>query len=103
MPLPFTQRETFMRFTTRQIHSGVTPDPATGSLLTPIYQTTTYVQPSIDEYLAKGYSHSRSGKIVASISGGAEVDRRRFSDPDPRSPSDGCQRNPSSSPWLRVP
>ena len=40
-----------MRFTTRQIHSGVTPDPATGSILTPIYQTTTYVQPSVDLYL----------------------------------------------------
>ena len=50
-----------MRFTTRQIHSGVTPDPATGSILTPIYQTTTYVQPSVDEYLSKGYSYSRSG------------------------------------------
>ena len=50
-----------MRFTTRQIHSGVTPDPATGSILTPIYQSTTYVQPSVDEYLSKGYSYSRSG------------------------------------------
>lgn len=50
-----------MKFTTRQIHAGVTPDPATGSILTPIYQTTTYVQPSVDEYLSKGYSYSRSG------------------------------------------
>jgi cystathionine beta-lyase/cystathionine gamma-synthase len=50
-----------MRFTTRQIHSGVEPDPVTGSILTPIYQTTTYVQESVDKYLAKGYSYSRSG------------------------------------------
>ncbi len=50
-----------MGFTTRQIHAGVTPDPQTGSILTPIYQTTTYVQPSVDEYLSKGYSYSRSG------------------------------------------
>ncbi len=50
-----------MRFTTRQIHAGVTPDPATGSILTPIYQTTTYIQPSVDEYLSKGFSYSRSG------------------------------------------
>ena len=49
-----------MGFTTKQIHSGVTPDPVSGSILTPIYQTTTYVQPSVDEYLAKGYSYSRS-------------------------------------------
>jgi cystathionine beta-lyase/cystathionine gamma-synthase len=47
-------------FTTRQIHSGVTPDPTTGAILTPIYQTTTYVQESVDQYLAKGYSYSRS-------------------------------------------
>lgn len=50
-----------MGFNTRQIHAGVTPDPTTGSILTPIYQSTTYVQNSIDEYLAKGYTYSRSG------------------------------------------
>ena len=50
-----------MGFSTKQIHDGVTPDPLTGSILTPIYQTTTYVQDSVDEYLAKGYSYSRSG------------------------------------------
>ena len=49
-----------MGFSTKQIHEGVTPDPLTGSILTPIYQTTTYVQDSVDEYLAKGYSYSRS-------------------------------------------
>jgi len=47
-------------FTTRQVHAGVVPDPVTGSILTPIYQTTTYVQESVDRYLAKGYSYSRS-------------------------------------------
>ena len=50
-----------MGFSTRQIHAGVTPDPITGSILTPIYQSTTYVQASVDEYLSKGYSYSRSG------------------------------------------
>jgi cystathionine gamma-lyase len=50
-----------MGFKTKQIHDGVTPDPVTGSILTPIYQTTTFVQDSVDEYLAKGYSYSRSG------------------------------------------
>jgi len=49
-----------MGFSTRQIHAGVTPDPLTGAILPPIYQTTTYVQTSVDEYLAKGYSYSRS-------------------------------------------
>jgi len=50
-----------MGFKTRQIHAGVTPDPMTGSILTPIYQTTTYVQPSVDEYMSKGFTYSRSG------------------------------------------
>jgi cystathionine gamma-lyase len=49
-----------MGFATKQIHAGVTPDPVTGSILTPVYQTTTYVQDSVDEYLAKGFSYSRT-------------------------------------------
>ena len=50
-----------MGFTTKQIHAGVTPDPVSGSILTPIYQATTFVQESVDQYLSKGYSYSRSG------------------------------------------
>ena len=50
-----------MRFSTKQIHAGTEPDPATGSVLPPIYQSTTFAQPSVDEYLSKGYSYSRSG------------------------------------------
>ncbi len=45
-----------MRFSSKQIHAGVTPDPTTGAILTPIYQSTTYVQDSVDRYLEKGYS-----------------------------------------------
>jgi cystathionine beta-lyase/cystathionine gamma-synthase len=52
---------TTMGFTTKQIHAGVVPDAVTGSILTPIYQATTFVQPSVDEYLSKGFSYSRSG------------------------------------------
>ncbi|MCC5793629.1 MAG: PLP-dependent transferase [Chromatiales bacterium] len=70
-----------MGFSTRQIHSGVEPDPLTGAILTPIYQTTTYVQPSVDEYLSKGYSYSRSGnptvraleKKLTDLEGGADT------------------------------
>ena len=50
-----------MGFSTKQVHAGVEPDAETGSILTPIYQSTTFVQPSVDEYLSKGYSYSRSG------------------------------------------
>ncbi|MCH6565291.1 MAG: aminotransferase class I/II-fold pyridoxal phosphate-dependent enzyme, partial [Proteobacteria bacterium] len=48
-------------FKTREVHAGVSPDPVTGAILTPIYQTTTFVQESVDRYLEKGYSYSRSG------------------------------------------
>lgn len=50
-----------MRFRTKQIHAGVTPDPETGAILTPIHQSTTFVQPSVDEYMKTGYTYSRSG------------------------------------------
>jgi cystathionine beta-lyase/cystathionine gamma-synthase len=50
-----------MGFTTKQVHAGVTPDPVSGSILTPIYQATTFVQESVDKYLSKGFSYSRSG------------------------------------------
>ena len=56
-----------MGFKTRQIHAGVTPDPTTGSILTPIYQSTTYVQNSVDEYLAKGFTYSRSGNPTVKV------------------------------------
>jgi cystathionine beta-lyase/cystathionine gamma-synthase len=69
-----------MGFSTKQIHAGVEPDPITGAILTPIYQTTTYVQESVDEYLAKGYSYSRAGnptvraleKKLAALEGGVD-------------------------------
>ena len=50
-----------LHFKTREIHAGVTPDPTTGAILTPIYQATTYVQESVDTYMNKGFSYSRSG------------------------------------------
>ena len=50
-----------MGFRTKQIHAGVEPDPVTGAILTPIYQATTFVQDSVDEYMGKGYSYSRGG------------------------------------------
>jgi cystathionine gamma-synthase len=46
-------------FETRAIHDGQEPDPATGSVTVPIYQTSTYVQDAVGEN--KGYDYSRSG------------------------------------------
>ena len=50
-----------MGFRTKQVHAGVTPDPVTGAILTPIYQSTTFVQESVDEYMGRGYSYTRAG------------------------------------------
>jgi cystathionine beta-lyase/cystathionine gamma-synthase len=48
-----------MDFETRAIHEGQEPDPATGALITPIYQTSTFLQEAVGKN--KGYDYSRSG------------------------------------------
>ncbi|MBI3270707.1 MAG: cystathionine gamma-synthase [Planctomycetes bacterium] len=47
-----------MRFNTRAIHAGQPPDPSTGAIMTPIYQTSTYVQEAPGKH--KGYDYSRT-------------------------------------------
>lgn len=51
-------KEENMKFATKAIHAGVHPDPATGAIMTPIYQTSTYVQEEIG--VNKGYEYSRT-------------------------------------------
>jgi cystathionine beta-lyase/cystathionine gamma-synthase len=46
-----------MEFETRAIHEGQEPDPTTGAITTPIYQTSTYVQEAVGKH--KGYDYSR--------------------------------------------
>jgi cystathionine beta-lyase/cystathionine gamma-synthase len=46
-------------FETLALHAGTAPDPSTGAILTPIYQSTTYVQEAVGVH--KGYTYSRSG------------------------------------------
>lgn len=48
-----------MDFETRAIHAGQEPDPTTGSMTTPIYATSTYVQEAVGKH--KGYDYSRTG------------------------------------------
>jgi cystathionine beta-lyase/cystathionine gamma-synthase len=48
-----------MKLNTRIIHAGVEPDPSTGAIMTPIFQTSTYVQEGPNEH--KGYDYSRAG------------------------------------------
>ena len=66
-----------MHFETRAIHEGQEPDPATGAITTPIYQTSTYVQEAVGVH--KGYDYARVGnptrtalqECLASLEGAA--------------------------------
>jgi len=61
---------------TLAIHAGQDPDPTTGAIMTPIYQTSTFVQSAPGEH--KGYDYSRSGNptrtalesLIAALEGG---------------------------------
>jgi cystathionine beta-lyase len=52
------QNEKDMKFGTKAIHAGLEPDSATGAIMTPIYQTSTYVQDGVGNH--KGYEYSRT-------------------------------------------
>ena len=48
-----------LKIETLAIHAGQPPDPATGAVMTPIYQTSTYAQSAVGEH--KGYDYARTG------------------------------------------
>jgi len=68
-----------MGFATDCIHAGQEPDPTTGAIVTPIYQTATYVQEGIGKH--KGYEYARTQnptrraleKNLAALEGGADA------------------------------
>ncbi|HEX6926188.1 MAG TPA: cystathionine gamma-synthase [Longimicrobiaceae bacterium] len=53
-----SDRDDRLRFDTRAIHAGQRPDPTTGAIMTPVYQTSTYVQPEVGRHL--GYEYART-------------------------------------------
>src|SRR3954467_1306770 len=68
-----------MGFATDCIHAGQEPDPSTGAIVTPIFQTSTYVQEGIGKH--KGYEYARTHnptrraleKNLAALEGGADA------------------------------
>jgi len=54
-----------MKFGTKVIHAGIEPDPSTGAIMTPIYQTSTYVQKSPGEH--QGYEYARTQNPTRSV------------------------------------
>ncbi len=69
-------QEAVMGFSTDAIHVGQEPDPATGAVVLPIYQTSTYVLEAMDK--SKGYDYARTNhpnrkaleRTVAKLEGG---------------------------------
>ncbi|MGE0159399.1 MAG: PLP-dependent aspartate aminotransferase family protein [Gemmatimonadales bacterium] len=67
------------RFATLAVHAGVTPEPTTGAVMTPIFQTSTYVQPAVAEPLAGRFDYGRSANptrdaleaSIAALEGGS--------------------------------
>lgn len=49
-----------LRFGTLAIHAGVTPEPVTGAIMTPIFQTSTYVQPAVGQPRGGSYDYGRT-------------------------------------------
>lgn len=54
-----------MKFGTKAIHAGIEPDSATGAVMTPIYQTSTYAQSSPGVH--KGYEYARTGNPTRTV------------------------------------
>jgi cystathionine gamma-synthase len=57
--ISFRREDAEVEFETRAIHAGQEPDPSTGAIITPIFQTSTYVQEQVGVH--KGYEYSRTG------------------------------------------
>jgi cystathionine beta-lyase/cystathionine gamma-synthase len=66
-----------MKFETQAIHAGQDPDPASGAVMTPIYQTSTFAQQGVGRH--RGYEYARTGNptrtaleaCLAALEGGA--------------------------------
>jgi cystathionine gamma-lyase len=54
-----------MKFGTKAIHAGIEPDPSTGAIMTPIFQTSTYVQESPSRH--KGYAYARGANPTRNV------------------------------------
>ena len=98
MKLPDTAR-----FSTVCIHAGQEPDPATGAIITPIYQTSTYVQEELGQH--KGYEYARTQnptraaleQNIAAIEGGKGGVRVRLRHGGHRRHHDACSSRATTS------
>jgi cystathionine gamma-lyase len=74
-----TKKAAELKFSTRVIHAGQSPDPSTGAIMPPIYATSTYVQesPGVHKGLDYGRSHNPTRwaleRCIADLEGGAQA------------------------------
>ena len=66
------------RFGTRAIHAGQHPDPTTGAIMTPVYQTSTYVQPELGRHLGYEYARTQNPTREALEANVASLESGRF-------------------------
>lgn len=66
------------RFGTRAIHDGQRPDPTTGAIMTPVYQTSTYVQPELGHHLGYEYARTQNPTREALEANVASLESGRF-------------------------
>lgn len=67
-----------MKLSTKLIHAGVEPDPTTGAIMTPIYQTSTYVQTAPGKHKGYEYARSQNPTRFALESALAHIENGRF-------------------------
>jgi len=67
-----------MQFGTKTVHAGVTPDPATGAIMTPVYQTSTYVQAAPGNHKGYEYARTQNPTRAALQKAMAELENGRF-------------------------
>lgn len=76
MTRPTDARE--QRFGTRAVHAGQQPDPTTGAIMTPVYQTSTYVQPELGRHLGYEYARTQNPTREALEANVASLENGRF-------------------------
>src|SRR5215211_2997909 len=67
-----------MKLGTKFIHAGVEPDPTTGAIMTPIYQTSTYVQEAPATHKGYEYARSQNPTRTALEKAYAEIENGKF-------------------------
>lgn len=65
-------------FGTRAVHAGQRPDPTTGAIMTPVYQTSTYVQPELGRHLGYEYARTQNPTREALEANVASLEQGRF-------------------------